>query len=58
MWTHPNRSKQQHSDESVLLPSVGLLYLYSAERIRSGTANGLEAALGTHFYDFPYIFAA
>ncbi|KAH8111044.1 transmembrane proteins 14C-domain-containing protein [Phellopilus nigrolimitatus] len=26
--------------------SVGLLYLWSADRVRKGTANGLEAALG------------
>lgn len=29
--------------------SVGLLYLWSAERIRNGTANGLEGALGMSF---------
>ena len=30
--------------------SVGALYLWSADSIRKGTANGLEAALGEYFY--------
>ena len=38
--------------------SVGALYLYSADSIRKGTANGLEAALGESrplsFRDAPY----
>ena len=29
--------------------SVGALYLWSADSIRKGTANGLEAALGEYF---------
>jgi len=31
---------------SKCLPSVGLLYLWSADSIRKGTSNGLEGALG------------
>lgn len=34
------------SKDDMVPSSVGLLYLWSADSIRKGTANGLEAALG------------
>lgn len=45
------RSGQEHSSARkalahTLCPSVGLLYLWSADSVRKGTANGLEGALG------------